>query len=136
MGKPPKIIHSRNVAIRQIYPGVKRKRLVTRATTGAKTLMFSIAHIDPKKTSHSWHTHKGSFFDGEREREYPKNFEEFYFVLHGKATVFWRVGKEEKREQANEGDLIYFPPSVIEHQVVNTSNERMVLAIIMAPPFT
>lgn len=136
MRQLPKIIHARDVKCLQIHPRVKRKRLVTKKTTGVRNLMFSIAYIDPKETPHSWHTHEGPFFDGQRRRNYPRNFEEFYFVLRGKCTVFWRIGEQEKQEQAEEGDLIYFPPGVVEHQVVNTGAESLILAVIMAPPFT
>jgi len=136
MSQKPRIISSREITLQKIKPGVARKRLITRKMGGARNLMFSMAYVEPNETPHAWHTHSGPFFDGERQNEYPKDFEEYYFVLKGKCTVFWRINGQEEQEQAAEGDLLFFPVGVVEHQVVNTGEETLVMAVIMAPPFT
>jgi mannose-6-phosphate isomerase-like protein (cupin superfamily) len=136
MSQIPKVIRSKDVALHEIKPGVARKRLITNKMGGARNLIFSMSFIDPNETPHSWHTHSGPFFDGERQNEYPKDFEEYYFVLKGKCTVFWRIDKKEMQEQAAEGDLLFFPVGVVEHQVVNTGKKTLIMAVIMAPPFT
>lgn len=136
MTQIPRIIRSKEITLHELRPGVARKRLITREMGGARNLMFSMAYVGPNETPHSWHTHSGPFFDGERQNEYPRDFEEYYFVLKGKCSVFWKIDGEEKQEQAAEGDLLFFPVGVVEHQVVNTGKETLVMAVIMAPPFT
>jgi mannose-6-phosphate isomerase-like protein (cupin superfamily) len=135
MGQIPRIIRSKDAPLHQVRAGLARRRLITRKMSGAKNLIFSMTYVEPNETPHAWHTHSGTFFDGEQQCKFPKNFEEYYFVLQGKCTVFWRIDSEEKQAQAAEGDLLFFPVGVVEHQVVNTGKETLIMLVMMSPPF-
>jgi len=130
----PKVIRSKDVPATRIYTGALSKKLVRLRNVGAKNLQISMVITEPSKSPHSWHTHKGSFIDSGTRRKFPLNCEEFYFVLKGKGKLCWRTNEQESTEDISEGDLIFFPSGVVEHQVINTSTQQLVSLIIMAPP--
>ncbi|MFQ6080297.1 MAG: cupin domain-containing protein [Candidatus Bathyarchaeia archaeon] len=117
-----------------VWPGGGQgRRMITPDIPGSKNLLVGIIYVDPGKIAHRWHTHtrdKAETF----EIIYPETFEEAYLIIKGRGTLCWRVRGEEKRMDVKEGDAIYFPIGVVENQVVNTGEERMVIVYVATPP--
>jgi len=110
------------------------KRMVYPHTVGAEQLFFGIAEINPGYSPHRWHRHtydKAAGYDA----GYSKDFEGVYYIISGSGVAQWKMEDGEIKEiQVSAGDAIFFPPDVAEHQVLNNSNEKMVIAMCGSPP--
>jgi oxalate decarboxylase/phosphoglucose isomerase-like protein (cupin superfamily) len=95
---------------------------------------FNVDEIAPGYSPHSWHRHDQYVHDGIKV-EYPADFEEIYYVLSGKGVLQWKTGSGAVQEQSvGPGDVIYMPPDVIEHQLLNNSSENIRIAVVGVPP--
>jgi mannose-6-phosphate isomerase-like protein (cupin superfamily) len=107
--------------------------MITPELPGSKNLLMGVICVDPGKSPHRWHTHivdKGE----EIEIVYPQDFEEAYYITKGKGVVTWKIGGKQEKLPIEEGDAVYFPIEVAEHQVFNTGNEQMVVVFVATPP--
>lgn len=97
-------------------------------------LFFNVDEISPGFSPHHWHTHSKYKADG-YEVEYPKDFEEIYFVLDGRGVIQWKTDSGEIQEQeVGPGDTIHMPAGVVEHQLFNNSKEKIRIAVVGVPP--
>ena len=95
---------------------------------------FNIDEINPGYSPHSWHRHTKYRHEG-IEVEYPSDFEEIYYIVSGHGIVQWKNADGRIEEQpVGPGDTIYFPPDVIEHQLLNNGTEMIRLAVVGVPP--
>ncbi len=97
-------------------------------------LFFNLDEVSPGFSPHQWHTHSKYQAQG-YEVEYPRDFEEIYFILSGRGVIQWKTESGEIREQAvGPGDTIHMPPDVVEHQLLNNGTEKIRLAVVGVPP--
>jgi len=128
----PIVVKPSDVEERTWPGGGKGRKMITPDFPGSKNLMIGIICADPGKSPHRWHTH--TVDRGEKnEIVYPENFEEAYFIIKGKGNLTWKANGEEKDVVVEEGDAIYFPMKVAEHQVLNTGDEQLILLFVGTP---
>ena len=107
-----------------------------RKVVSSPALFFNIDEVEPGFSPHHWHRHDGYKFEG-HEVKYPSNFEEIYYVLDGHGVVQWKDEAGKVGEQAvGPGDTVYFPPDVVEHQLLNNSKATLRIAVVGVPPPT
>lgn len=129
----PIVVHPEDVEDVEWPGGGRGRRMISPYVLGSKKLLVGIIYVDPGKSAHRWHTHTYDKAD-DYEIIYPSDFEEAYLIVKGKGTVYWRVGKEVKERDVKEGDAIYFPIGVVEHQLVNTGKDMMTVVYAGTPP--
>jgi len=129
----PVIIHSEDVELK-IFPGGGRaKRLIHPSTVGPTKLYFGVIEVDPGLSPHRWHTHTIDRGDG-FEVLYTEDYEEAYYIIRGKGTMYWKAGDEERSKKVGEGDAIHLPIGVAKHQMTNTGRETMLMVWFATPP--
>lgn len=129
----PKILHSAD--IEPFYPpgGSICRRVVAPRTGCSKVFYAGWCVADPGKPIKRWHTH--TYDKGPRyEVTYPKNFEETYLLVQGNGTLHWKVEGRIKQKKVKEGDAIFFPVGVVEHQLVNTGKKTLTVIFVCTPP--
>lgn len=129
----PIIVHPSDVEDVEWPGGGKGRRMISPLVPGSKKLLLGIIYVEPGKSAHRWHTHTYDRADT-FEIIYPEDFEEAYFIVKGKGTVYWKIGDEVKQVEVEEGDAIYFPVGVVEHQLVNTGSDIMIVIYAGTPP--
>ena len=118
------------------WPGGGRgRRMVSPAYPGSKNLIMGIIYVEPGKSPHRWHNHVYDKAD-DFEIIYPKDFEEAYMIIKGNGIVYWKTGDKINQAEVKEGDVVYFPPGMPEHQLVNTGDELMIVVYAGSPPTT
>lgn len=108
--------------------------IVHRDTVNSISCFAGIGEIDPGKSPHRWHNH---IRDNSTELEiiYPEGFEEYYYILKGNGMVQWKLADGTVREEAvGEGDTVFFPVGVTEHQLLNTGETKIILFFGGGPP--
>ena len=131
---PPIVVHGKDLKAVRIHPGAQVSRILTKDTVNSDKLLVGIGESDPGEAPHPWHRHTRDTLPGV-EYVYPKGFVEFYYILNGSAKVQWKTpdGKVNE-EEASEGDTIFFPEDVMEHQALNTGNGKLTVLYGMVPP--
>jgi oxalate decarboxylase/phosphoglucose isomerase-like protein (cupin superfamily) len=130
----PIVVHPNDVED-VVWPGGgKGKRMITPYIPGSRNLLMGIIYVEPGKSPHRWHKHTYDRSDT-FEIIYPDNFEEGYLIIKGEGILRWKVDNNMIKEaEIKEGDAIYFPPNVVMHELINTSNEIMIVVYAGAPP--
>ena len=64
---------------------------------------------------------------------YPEGFEESYFIVQGKGVLQWKENGQVMEQRAETGDVVYFPPDVYEHQLLNDQDTPMMVVYATAP---
>jgi mannose-6-phosphate isomerase-like protein (cupin superfamily) len=109
------------------------KRIVFPPNVDTKGAFFGVAEVNPTYSVHRWHSHVRDKAEG-YEVVYPENFEEVYYIISGTGVVQWKTdGGKVKEENVSAGDTMFFPIGVAEHQLVNTSDEKMFVAFFGTP---
>jgi mannose-6-phosphate isomerase-like protein (cupin superfamily) len=110
------------------------RRVAYPHTVGAKQLFFGIAEINPGFSNHRWHRHTHDKAGG-FEAGYPDGFEEITYIISGSGVVQWKTedGRTEE-EKVTAGDAVFYPFDVVEHQLLNTGNEKMIVTMCGSPP--
>ena len=97
---------------------------------------MGIIYVDRGKSPHRWHSHDDSDKSGSYEVHYPEGFEEGYIVVQGEGIVQWKQEGKIYEEKVGAGDVIYFPPGVVEHQLLNNSERPMIVVYACVPPLS
>jgi oxalate decarboxylase/phosphoglucose isomerase-like protein (cupin superfamily) len=109
--------------------GGQAKRIIL-----TEKMFLNLDEVNPGFTPHRWHTHTKDKTE-ESEIDYPKDFEEIYFILSGRGVIQWKTESGEIQEQeAGPGDTIHMPPGIGEHQLLNNGPEKMILIVMGCPP--
>ena len=95
---------------------------------------MGVLYVDRGKSPHRWHSHDDSDTFGSYEVHYPKGFEEGYFVIQGEGVVQWKLEGKVYEEKVGTWDVVYFPPGVVESQLLNNSDKPMIVVYAFAPP--
>lgn len=109
------------------------KRLIYPHNVNTKGIIMGIMEANPGYSIHRWHNHIRDKSEG-YEVVYHKDFEEIYYVLKGGGVVQWKTqdGKIHE-EKVIAGDTIFFPIGVGEHQLLNNSNEKILVLYCGSP---
>lgn len=131
----PSVIRRRELTTVRLSAGNALLTRIIWPESGISSKLFlGIAECTPGDSPHRWHVHTRDSVP-EAEYIYPKGFEEFYYVVRGSATLQWKAPDGTIHEEpASEGDTIYMPPDVMEHQVLNTGKETLTVFYGMTPP--
>ena len=109
------------------------KRIIYPPHVTSKGTFMGVAEVNPGYSPHRWHTHTTDKAKG-YEVEYPKDFEEFYYIISGTGIVQWKDEKgKAKEEKVSTGDTVFFPVGVPEHQIFNNGSEKMVIVFGGSP---
>lgn len=123
----PIVIAKQDLKPQPFLFGGTLRRIIYPNTVDSVNLFMGIAEADPGTSPHRWHTHTRDSSE-EYEIIYPEGFEEFYYILRGKGTIQWKMADGEIHEEpVDEGDTIYLPRGVPEHQLLNTGEDRLVV---------
>ena len=92
------------------------------------------AEFNPGYPVHRWHTHTEDKAEG-YEVVYPENFEEIYYIIRGAGVMQWKAvdGQIIKEEKVTAGDTIFMPVGIVEHQLFNNGNEKIVIVFCGYP---
>ena len=108
--------------------GHVRKIIVT------EKMFFNVDVVSPSFSPHHFYKHDSYIADGYKI-EYPADFEEIYYILRGHGVMQWKTASGAVEEQSfGPSDTIFMPPDVVEHQLLNNSNEDIHLAVVGVPP--
>ena len=129
--KIPKII--REDEVEQIEPpgGGYGRRMISAPVS--EKMALGILYVDRGKSPHRWHSHDDSDRSGEYEINYPEGFEEGYIIVQGEGVVQWKEENEIQEEKVSAGDAVYFPPGVVESQVLNNGNKPLIVVYGFTP---
>jgi len=94
---------------------------------------FGVGEVNPGFSPHRWHNHDRDKAEG-YSVEYPKNFEEIYYIVSGTGVMQWKTpdGKV-KEEKVGPGDTIYMPGDAPQHQLLNNGTEKITLIFCGSP---
>jgi len=133
MAKPvPKIIRSKDGLQLETPGGGYGKRMISSPVSGK--MAMGILYAERGKSPHRWHTHGKMDKSGSYEIHYPRGFEEGYLIVQGEGVVQWKVNGKIYEEKMGTGDAVYFPPGVVEHQLLNNSDKPLAVVYAFAPP--
>jgi len=109
------------------------KRIVYPPQVVTKGSFLGAAEFNPGYSVHRWHTHTRDKAEG-YEVDYPENFEEIYYIISGRGVMQWKTpdGKIEE-EKVGPGDTMFMPVGVVEHQLLNNGQEKMVIVFCGYP---
>lgn len=95
---------------------------------------MTIGECEPGGSPYPWHRHtRGSL--PRAEYIYPRGFVEFYYILNGSAKIQRKTPDGKVHEEAvSEGDGIFSPEDVMEHQALNTGNGKLTVLGGLIPP--
>jgi len=135
----PKIIRASEVESAQL-PGAEEahvgwiKRIVYPPKVETKGVFFGVAEFNPGHSVHRWHTHTRDKSEA-YEVVYPENFEEIYYIIRGAGVMQWKAvdGQIIKEEKVTAGDTIFMPVGIVEHQLFNNGNEKIVMVFCGYP---
>jgi oxalate decarboxylase/phosphoglucose isomerase-like protein (cupin superfamily) len=132
MGKRlPKIIREEEGILLEVPGGGLARRMVS--SDGSQKMGMGIVYVERGKSAHRWHTHDKIDRSGKYEIHYPKGFEEGYFIVFGEGVLQWKVKGKIHEEKVKTGDTVYFPPGVVEHQVLNNSDKPLIVVYALSP---
>ncbi len=103
------------------------KRVVYPPHAKTRGAFLGVAEVNPGYSVHRWHRHTRDKAPG-YEVIYPENFEEIYYVVRGSGLIQWKTeGGKIKEEKVGAGDTILLPVDVVEHQLLNSGPEKMLV---------
>ena len=130
---PPIIVHRKDVKPVRLTPGTQVWRILTTDTVNSEKLYIGIGESEPETSPHPWHRHDRESLP-KHDYIYPKGFVEFYYILNGSAKTQWKTPDGKVHEEpVSEGDTVFFPEDVMEHQVLNTGNGTLTILAGMVP---
>jgi oxalate decarboxylase/phosphoglucose isomerase-like protein (cupin superfamily) len=133
MGKElPKIIRVEEGTSLELPGGGYGRRMVSSAVS--KKLGMGIIYVDRGKSPHRWHNHDSSDRGGTYQVYYPKGFEEAYLVVQGEGVLQWKVKGKVSEKKVKAGDAAYFPPGVVESQLLNKGAQPLIVVYACTPP--
>jgi mannose-6-phosphate isomerase-like protein (cupin superfamily) len=130
----PRIVRRAEQPVHPLHGEGRIRRIIYPATVGSEKLFVGIAEVAPGEAPHVFHRH-GREVVGAIELTYAADFEEFYFVVAGDATMQWidRDGTMHE-EPVGAGDAVYFPPDVASHRILNTGRTTLAVLYGGTPP--
>jgi mannose-6-phosphate isomerase-like protein (cupin superfamily) len=109
------------------------KRIIYPPRVQSRGVFFAYAECSPGHSPHRWHTHLGDSAPGYKV-EYPDTFEEVYYIIKGKGKIQWKTPDGAIQESpVMQGDTIFMPVGVPEHQLINDGEEKIVVAACGCP---
>jgi oxalate decarboxylase/phosphoglucose isomerase-like protein (cupin superfamily) len=133
MGKQiPKVIRAQEGMPLEIPGGGYGRRMISLPVS--QKMGMGVLYVDRGKSPHRWHTHDDSDKSGSYEVHYPAGFEEGYFVVQGEGVLQWKAEGKVYGEKVETWDTVYFPPGVVESQLLNNSDTPMIVVYAFAPP--
>ncbi len=132
----PRIVRLEQAELHPLHGEGRIRRLIYPGTVGSAKIFVGIAEVAPGEAPHVFHRH-GRETVGSVELAYTDDFEEFYFVVEGSASMQWIIDDGTLREQpVKAGDAIYMPPGVVEHRIYNSGAGRLRVLYGGSPPAT
>ncbi len=131
MGKLPKVIRSEE-GLRLEMPGGGYGRRMISSPVSARMGM-GVLYVERGKSPHRWHSHDSSDRSGSYEIHYPGGFEEGYLIVQGEGVVQWKAEGKIHEKKVRTGDAVYFPPGVVESQLLNSGEKPMIVAYAFTP---
>ena len=132
MGKQlPKIIRGEEGIPLEMPGGGYGRRMISSSLS--RKMGMGILYVDRGKSPHRWHSHDASDRSGSYEVYYPKGFEEGYLIVQGEGVLQWKVKGKIYEEKVRTGDAVYFPPGVVESQLLNDSDRPLIIAYAFTP---
>ena len=132
MGKRlPKVIRSEEGLKLETPGGGYGKRMISSPASGK--MGMGILYVERGKSPHRWHTHDTFDKSGSYEVYYPKGFEEGYLVVQGEGVIQWKVGRKIYEKKVRTGDAVYFPPGVVESQLLNNGDKPLTVVYAFTP---
>ena len=133
MGKQlPKIIRVEEGVPLETPGGGYGRRMISSSVS--KKMAMGILYVDRGKSPHRWHSHDYSDKAGKYEIYYPKGFEEGYIIVQGEGVLQWKTKGKTCGKKVKTGDAIYFPPGVVESQLLNDGDRPLIVAYACTPP--
>ena len=133
MGKEiPTVIRAEEGMTLEIPGGGYGRRMISSSVS--KKMGIGVLYVDRGKSPHRWHTHDSSDKGGSYEVHYPKGFEEAYLVIQGEGVLQWKVKGKLYEKKVRAWDVAYFPPGVVESQLLNKGNRPLIVVYACAPP--
>lgn len=130
----PRIIRREDQVVHPLHGEGRIRRIVYPATVGSVKIFLGIAEVAPGEAPHVFHRH-GREVVGDTELSYAPDFEEFYYVESGEASMQWRTADGVLQEApVVAGDAVYFPPDVMEHRILNTGHAMLRVLYGGTPP--
>ena len=129
--KLPKIIREAEGKQLELPGGGYGRRMISAPVS--EKMALGIIYVDRGKSPHRWHSHDDSDRSGEYEINYPEGFEEGYIIAQGEGVVQWKEEKKIHEVKVSAGDAVYFPPGVVESQVLNNGNKPLVVVYGCTP---
>jgi oxalate decarboxylase/phosphoglucose isomerase-like protein (cupin superfamily) len=130
----PRIIRREDQPVHPLHGEGRIRRIVYPATVGSVKIFLGIAEVAPGEAPHVFHRH-GREVVGDVELSYPSDFEEFYYIESGEASMQWRTADGVLEEvPVVAGDAVYFPPDVMEHRILNTGRAMLRVLYGGTPP--
>ena len=132
MGKElPKIVRTEEGFPLEMPGGGYGRRMISSALS--RKLGMGIIYVDRGHSPHRWHTHDRPDKGESYEVHYPEGFEEAYLVVQGEGLLQWKAKGKVHGKKVKTGDAVYFPPGVVESQVVNKAERPLVVVYACAP---
>ncbi len=131
MGKLPKVIRSEEGFRLEMPGGGYGRRMISSTVSGR--MGMGLLYVERGKSPHRWHRHDRSDQSGTYEIHYPKGFEEGYLIVQGEGVVQWKAEGKIREKKVRTGDAVYFPPGVVESQILNKSDKPMIVAYAFTP---
>jgi len=119
----PRIVRLEQAELHPLHGEGRIRRLIYPGTVGSAKIFVGIAEVAPGEAPHVFHRH-GRETVGSVELAYTDDFEEFYFVVEGSASMQWIIDDGTLREQpVKAGDAIWIPAGE-PHRLVNNTAEN------------
>ena len=128
--KLPKIIREEEGTPKEVPGGGHARRMFPAESS---KIGMGMGIVDPGKAAHGWHTHDKMDRSGNYVIHYPKGFEEEYIIIQGEGVLQWKEGGRVHEEKVKTWDAVYFPPGVVEHQVLNNSDKPLIIVYAVSP---
>jgi len=129
--KLPKIIREDEGKQLELPGGGYGRRMISGPVS--QKMALGIIYVDRGNSPHRWHSHDDSDKSGDYEIHYPEGFEEGYIIVQGGGVVQWKEEGEIREVKVNAGDAVYFPPGVVESQLLNNTNKPLIVVYGFAP---
>ena len=132
--KEPILIHKGRAQSLPFPGGGTITKIIYPDTVNSVKLFIGMGEAEPGTSPHRWHRHIRDIL-GQGEIVYPDDFEEFYYIIKGHGKMQWKTEDGKVHEEpVAEGDAIYLPIQAVEHQILNTGDEKMSVLYGGTPP--